>query len=513
VGAPARAGVTPMGPHAVLIDAAGRRPAAVAAAIRGTDGVVDVVVGAASVLVVGTHPEALARAVQAADRAGDGAGPDVAGPVVEIAVTYDGPDLEDVAARSGLSVDEVVAAHSGADYEVAFVGFAPGFGYLHGLPPALHLPRRPEPRSRVPAGAVAIADTFSAVYPRATPGGWHLLGRTSAVLFDPARRPPALLGPGTRVRFVPTELAPGASGEDTGPDGGLAPGVAGGEAVEVLDAGGRTTTQDAGRPGRAAEGVPPSGAADRSAARLANRLVGNDEGDTVLETTLAGPTLRLAGGRPRAVAVTGPPGPVSVDGTPRAGNAPFDLRPGQVLAVGAPRVGLRRYVAVSGGFAVEKTLGSASSDALTGLGPSPLGAGDRLALGPDPGRRPGVDVAPVPERPTPVRLRAGPGPHHDWLTEEGAEVLGRASWAVASSSDRVGVRLDGPELGRARSGEVPSLGLVRGAVQLTPSGQLVVFGPDHPVTGGYPVVAVVDPLDLDLLAQLRPGEQVRLAVG
>ncbi len=121
---------------------------------------------------------------------------------VVIPVVYDGADLGSVAATVGLSIDEVIALHTGAGYTAEFLGFAPGFAYLLGLPEALHLPRRATPRTRVPAGSVAIADRHTAVYPGASPGGWHLLGRTAAAVWDPDRDPPSLLGPGARVRFV-----------------------------------------------------------------------------------------------------------------------------------------------------------------------------------------------------------------------------------------------------------------------------------------------------------------------
>ena len=123
-------------------------------------------------------------------------------PLVEIPVTYDGADLPEVAALTGLGQEEVVRRHREAAYVVAFCGFAPGFAYLRGLDPALHVPRLETPRVSVPAGAVAIAGEHAAVYPRSSPGGWRLLGRTELSLWDAAREPPALLVPGTRVRFV-----------------------------------------------------------------------------------------------------------------------------------------------------------------------------------------------------------------------------------------------------------------------------------------------------------------------
>ncbi|MCR6689129.1 allophanate hydrolase subunit 1 [Cellulomonas sp.] len=156
----------------------------------------------------GTDLRALAAHVRAVVADALAAAPDVPGPapggrLVVLPVTYDGPDLAEVATLTGLPVDEVVARHRAPTYTVAFGGFMPGFAYLVGLDPALVVPRRGTPRARVPAGAVAVADRFSAVYPAATPGGWRLLGTCRTVLFDAHRDEPALLTPGTRVRFEP----------------------------------------------------------------------------------------------------------------------------------------------------------------------------------------------------------------------------------------------------------------------------------------------------------------------
>jgi KipI family sensor histidine kinase inhibitor len=122
---------------------------------------------------------------------------------VEIGVIYDGPDLAEVAAVTDLSPEEVVARHAQAEYLVAFIGFAPGFAYLVGGDERLQVPRRSDPRTRVPAGSVGLAGPYTGIYPRESPGGWQLIGRTDAVLFDAAGDPPALLAPGDRVRFVP----------------------------------------------------------------------------------------------------------------------------------------------------------------------------------------------------------------------------------------------------------------------------------------------------------------------
>lgn len=168
----------------------------------------EIVPGARTVLLDGvSDPQALAR-VLTGWKVPRSAGDD--GDVVEIPVRYDGPDLADVAALWGVAPDEVAAHHTSFTYRVAFCGFAPGFGYLTGLPPQFHVPRRATPRTRVPAGAVALAGPYSAVYPRSTPGGWQLIGTMPdpGPLWDPARQRAALLTPGTRVRFVTADGGP-----------------------------------------------------------------------------------------------------------------------------------------------------------------------------------------------------------------------------------------------------------------------------------------------------------------
>ncbi|MDN3245990.1 allophanate hydrolase subunit 1 [Streptomyces mutabilis] len=207
----------PVGRHAVLVELpdAGRTAAFHAEVLRrratGTmPPVEEVVPGARTVLLDGVgDPEALARGL-AAWQVPPAADDD--GEVVEIPVRYDGPDLAEVASLWGVAADEVAALHTAHAYRVAFCGFAPGFGYLTGLPEELHVPRRATPRTRVPAGAVALAGPYSAVYPRATPGGWQLIGTMPdpGPLWDPGRERAALLAPGTRVRFVVADAGPAA---------------------------------------------------------------------------------------------------------------------------------------------------------------------------------------------------------------------------------------------------------------------------------------------------------------
>ncbi|MEU9734710.1 biotin-dependent carboxyltransferase family protein [Streptomyces sp. NPDC048002] len=281
-------------------------------------------------------------------------------------------------------------------------------------------------------------------------------------------------------------------------------------ALVVVRAGALTTVQDTGRPGHAHLGVPRSGALDGPAAALANRLVGNPVGAAVLETTLTGVSVRPRS--PVLAAVTGAPGAVAVAGRPAAWGAPVAVPAGALLEIGAAVAGLRAYVAVSGGIAVDPVLGSRSTDLLSGLGPPPLTDGAVLALGP-PGAPPArVDVAPQPGPPRELVLGVTLGPRDDWFTPGAVSAFLSAVYRVSPASNRIGLRTEGPALERALPGELPSEGMVLGAVQVPPDGRPVVFLADHPTTGGYPVIAVVRPQDLPSAAQARPGTPIRFTV-
>jgi len=288
------------------------------------------------------------------------------------------------------------------------------------------------------------------------------------------------------------------------------------EPILVEKPGLRTTMQDAGRAGWAHLGVPASGAVDALSRRLANALVGNHDDAAVLETTLSGPTLRV--GADSVVAVTGAPSPLHVDGEPAAFGAAVLVRAGQLVNIGRAAVGLHTYVAVAGGFAADRVLGSRSTDTLSGLGPTALAAGDVLktdvASNADGGAIEGPADAELlrfvlDAGRRPVRLLVGP--RADWLTKEAEGFLYGSEFVVSPASDRVGVRLAGPVLRRARDGEVDSEGMVSGGVQLPPDGSPIVLLADHAVTGGYPVVGVVATIDLPLIAQARPGTVLRFA--
>ena len=527
----------------------------------GLPGVVELVPAARTVLISfdprRTGAEALEEAIRGLERTDSSTGE---AREVTIDVRYDGEDLAEVAELLSVSPAEVIARHQAATWQVAFAGFAPGFGYLAGDDELFDVPRRSSPRTRVPVGAVALAGEFTGVYPRSSPGGWQLIGRTEARLWDLDRQPPALFVPGTIVRFVEAEresvdLGAGAGADDasasassaavearssaavearssaaveTGSsaeagDAENAPGnatSAAGHAVEVVRPGLQLLIEDLGRPGFNSMGVSGAGAADRTALRRGNRLVGNAESAAGLESFGGGAVLRVIGDG--VAAVTGAAGSITVtgaDGTihrPRLGEA-FAIADGDELELGGTDQGARRYLALRGGIDVDTALGSASTDTLAGLGPAALDRGSRLSLH-DPRTAPHlVDPHPRSECALPrpgqtVTMTVTLGPREDWFTSAGIETLLSQEWTVTHESDRVGLRLSGQvALERARTGELPSEGAVTGALQVPPSGQPVLFGPDHPLTGGYPIIASVD--DVDFAAQLPPGVKLRFTTG
>ncbi|MER6026137.1 biotin-dependent carboxyltransferase family protein [Streptomyces sp. NPDC001851] len=281
--------------------------------------------------------------------------------------------------------------------------------------------------------------------------------------------------------------------------------------LAVVRSGALTTVQDRGRRGHAHLGVPRSGALDAPAMSLANRLLGNTPEAAVLETTLTGCALRPDRGV--TVVAGGAPCPVTVDGRPAAWGLPVRVPAGAVLDVGAVTAGVRSYVAVAGGIAVEPVLGSRATDLLSGLGPAPLRDGDVLPVG-TPAPQPALpDSAPWPAPPTELTLPLRLGPRTDWFTPAALHTLTSATYRVSQHSNRIGLRTEGPPLERMPAGELPSEGMVLGAVQVPPDGRPVVFLHDHPTTGGYPVIGVVAEPALAAVAQAAAGTPIRFTPG
>ena len=459
----------------------------------------EVVPGACTLLLDGVDPdrvhELLGEVITQGEPAGSG------GPVLDVPVVYDGADLDELAELWGVPAAEVAARHAATEFEVAFCGFAPGFAYLLGLD--ADVPRRSSPRPRVPAGSVALAGRYCGIYPTESPGGWQLVGRTSAQLFDPDREPPALLSPGTRVRFVAVDEL------DRSPAAPVPSRPTAGRSLTVVEVRGLCTVQDRGRFGYAHLGVPRAGVLDHPAAELANRLVGNPVEAAVIETTVGGLSVRASAAM--TAAVTGADGPLTLAGRPADRGVALALGNGDLLEIGPAASGVRAYLAVAGGVAVEPVLGSRSRDVLSGLGPEPLADGAVVPVGEPRGTPSGTHfTAPAPQ-PDPVLLRVRSGPRADWFGEPGLAALVRTAWTVSPTSNRIGIRLSGNPVPR-RSGELESEGIVLGSVQVPPDGQPVVLLADHPTTGGYPVIGVVEPHDLAPLAQAGPGTSVQFRV-
>lgn len=477
--------------------------------------------------------------------------PRATGRIIEVPVTYGGeagPDLADVAAFAGCTPSEVIERHA-RTYRVYMLGFLPGYPYMAAVDDRIAAPRRATPRVRVPAGSVGIAGRQTGIYPRESPGGWQVIGRTSLTLFDPEVTPPALCAPGDEVRFVPVRDQPIAVGRGLwapAPGGSMPPGGSKrtrptaereteGRIITVLHPGLLTTIQDEGRWGYQELGVPVAGPMDGVAHRLANAVLGNPHGAATLEATLVGPELRFE--HDAWIAMTGADLQPTLDGRDAPMGIPVRCRAGSVLRFAGRRAGVRAYVAVDGGFVVPAVLGSRATHVLSGLGGvegRALRAGDRLPLGRadlaarragvrdgDPAKadpymsadsaRSGVgadlQVGPHGRPAGGARLRMLPGPQRDHFTPFAIEALEQRRYIVSPQSDRMGYRLSGGRL-PAPAGEMISDAVVMGGVQVPPSGEPILLMADRQTTGGYPQLAVVITADLPLAAQLGPGDWV-----
>ena len=434
-------------------------------------------------------------------------------PRVEIPVVYggeSGPDLGAVAERCGLAEQEVVRLHASGSYFVHFLGFSPGFPYLGGMPPEIAVPRRDTPRTRVPAGSVAIAGTQTGIYPLESPGGWQLIGRTPLALFDPHRTPPALLAIGDRVSFTPVTTADFGGLDDVA---ARPAGTVGRRAIRVLHGGFQSTVQDLGRPGHAHLGVSASGAADPFSLSVGNRLVGNGAGAAAVEMTLAGGTFAVEAAT--VIALAGSDFAPHLDDRPVPLWEAIEVRPGQTLAVGATRDGARCTLCVRGGVDAATVLGSRSTHLISGLGGlagRALEDGDSLAVGEaaaGPGQRRGFDRARAAQALARTELRVVPGPQWERFAREARAALFSTPYRVSEDSSRMGLRLSGAPLAAAAQGGMITEGVTLGALQVPGDGQPILSFVEHQTTGGYPQIACVIAADLHRVGQLRPRDEVR----
>lgn len=439
------------------------------------------------------------------------------GKSIEIPVDYNGEDLPALSALTGLTVAEIIHRHTAPDYKVAFCGFAPGFGYLTGGDASLRVPRHKTPRTRIPAGSVGLAGGFTGVYPQASPGGWQIIGTTPVKMWDLARTQAALFQPGDHVRFfdladkkrsffIPegtVRAQPITASHDAG--------------FLILSAPLPALFQDLGRFGQTGQGVCSSGALDHGSFKAANRLVGNIESEACLE--LAGGGFRFRSQERFVAAFTGAPCDITVhtaagETLSPAFYKPVALEPDDEVTLSAPKAGTRSYMAVRGGFVVDKPLGSAATDTLSGIGPEPIRTGRQLLV------KPAKKLSPVSlfESPTISFLKPGEvveidivlGPRADWFTPESFVTLSETAWEVTERSNRVGIRLTSEAaLTRMNTAELPSEGCVAGALEVPPDGKPLLLLADHPLTGGYPVIGAVAGYHLDLAGQIPIGAKIR----
>jgi len=437
-------------------------------------------------------------------------------PLKEVPTVYDGDDLDDVSRQTGLSRADVIRLHSETEYRVYMVGFTPGFAYMGLTDPKLDLRRRATPRTRVPAGSVAIAMRQTGIYPSDAPGGWHLLGRAEhRTLFDPAAEPPSFFAPGDRVKFAPVDAL--AALEHKTAFAASAKNAA----IEIEDGGLLTTVQDRGRPGFQRHGVPVAGAMDPRALDEANQLVGNDSNAAALECTVDGPRLRCL--QATVASISGADLGAVVERSdlglwhPPPGSS-FRLRPGNVLAFEGIRSGARAYIGFAGGIDVPPVLGSRSTYLTAGFGGyrgRRLRKGDRLALLPGSAYKAGQKARRQfrreldgPDEDDTV-LRVIWGPQDDYFTNDARATLESCTYTVGASSDRMGYRLQGEMLEHRDAKQIVSDGNALGSIQVPPDGLPIVMLADRATTGGYPKIATVITADIPRLAQLKPGDAVR----
>lgn len=414
-----------------------------------------------------------------------------------VRVAYDGEDLAEVARQLNLSESDVVAIHAGRTYRVYAMGFTPGFPFMGFLDDRLHLPRRSVPRARVEPNSVAIAKGQTGVYPLPSPGGWHILGTALETLYDPTRDRPFLLEPGANVRFVPSSGT-----RPTAPEPLSIQDVSVGRPALCIEKSGMLDLiVDPGRFGVGHLGLVRGGPVDLAAFRAANHLVGNAGATAALEINGIGPTIRAL--RSIVLGVAGRGIQARHKGTQRASPCTLELARGETVSILATPQGTRGYLALQGGIAVQPHHGSASTD-IRGLIGAPLKAGTTLHAAKSVTvriravhgeRRPWID------RSGAIVIRVRPGPQY---SKAAASTLTRNTYTVASA-DRMGLRLDGPDV---PGGDVLSEPTHLGAIQVTGGGMPLLLLHDRGTLGGYAKPLITDSRDLATVAQLRRGDRL-----
>ena len=473
-------------------------------------------------------------------RAGEGDLPE-GGRIISIPVCYEdqefAPDLEKVCAHAKMTKEEVIRLHSASDYLIYMMGFLPGFPYLGGMDERLNTPRLESPRTKIPAGSLAIGGAQTGLYPVESPGGWNIIGRTPLELFDLSRNPQFLYRAGDKIRFVPVSRQEFDHFDEdrwmkeefgalvTATAASTAPckkeSLVCGGGIKILEAGLLTTVQDSGTRGFQKYGISQSGAMDQISFRLANRLCGNDQNAACLETTLSGPTLTFV--NEFDFVLTGAVfEAATLDGQNIEMNKKYHAAAGSMLSCGIASKGLRSYIAFSGGILVPELFGSRSTNLKSKSGGyygRKLESGDQLALGyKKEGRAPGQNaVEPGEAELEPVvtvfpgeilTLKCQKSSQTDFFDEECLKRFTSLVYTVAPQSDRMGIRFTGESLNCGKT-DIISDAIPLGAVQITSAGLPVVMASDRQTTGGYAKIACVKKESMCCLAQALPGTKIR----
>jgi KipI family sensor histidine kinase inhibitor len=417
------------------------------------------------------------------------------GKTIEIQINYHDPasELNTTADQLGMSTDDLIARHSSPEYEVAAIGFSPGFPYLLGLDPSLEIPRKATPH-RVPAGAVAIAGKQTGIYPRDSFGGWHVLGKTNAALFDPLANPTTLLLPGDRVKFIPSHSLP----ENPAKPSSIEPS----NDIFVINPGMHTTIQDLGRPRYRSSGVSAGGAVDPISARVTNRLVGNPDNFAILECAGNGPQLRF-----------GKPCTATWIGWEKNSGKPHHFQTGDTLDLRSKMTFSHGIIAIAGGIDAPITLNSRATDVRArfgGLTGHPLKENDTLKIGDKTQKTLSGSAWHVawPRTSSYLEIRFIRGLQADWFDTESLHHFRNSIYTTSSKSDRTGIRLNGKQLHRNTSREMVSQPVVAGSIQVPPDGIPIVLLAECQTIGGYPQIGHIISADLPSIARALPGTRI-----
>ena len=429
------------------------------------------------------------------------------------------PDLKDCAQKTQLSIENFIQRHLAATYTTDILGFMPGFAYLSGLDPQLSLPRRSTPRPIVPAGSVAIAENQTAIYPRDTPGGWNLIGKSPIRLFDSDKNPPTLFMPGDHIKFEQIDLDELHQIEQSLSPVSFKPKpVKNSSVIQVLQAGALTTIQDAPRLGFSHWAVGPGGAVDQASLKLANALVGNAPDTAALEITSTGPKLQFS--ESTLLAWVGAQCLVHINGTSVPSHRPIWVPENNTLSIGHIENGFRITLAIAGGLDVSSVLGRSGSHLAAGLGAPLIKKGDLIPIKRNelnahlklnekisipkwqikPLFRPSLGIQ---------EIKALPGRHLSLLSPVEQKQFWQTVWTVSQQSNRMGIRLDSDFKPSQVLKGIPSEAIGFGTLQFPPAHQAIILLAEHQTTGGYPRFAEVIESEHMKLAQLEPGKKIK----